>query len=234
MATDVPQSLPVLSRGKHRSPRRGACFMEFAAFLAGERWTDHPQCTHPLLATLARCVNDLTSDEARPLLAPLIPSVIGLTSEDLRVDARIALVTARAALPVVAEERQRVLAVGLLTSERVLADLDGRPADDMEAATRDALCSVPLAAVWAKSFSKLAGVGRPRDFRRFAAPCIVTSAAQGLAVACVSDRDARLRAMLSNAIDECRSIVLPVVVEPAHSWDDACRLTGAVSTSAGA
>lgn len=229
MATQVPLSLPVLSRGKHRGPRRGACFMEFAAFLAGERWSDHPRCTHPLLATLARCVNDLTSDAARPLLAPLIPSVIGLTSGDLRVDARIALVTARAALPVVAEERQRVLAVGILTAERVLAELDGRPTGDMEAATRDALRTVPLAARWAESFSKLAGPSRQRDFRRFAAPCIVTSAAQGVAAACVSDREARLRALLSDAIDECRSLVLPVVVEPVQTWDDACRLTGVAS-----
>jgi hypothetical protein len=203
--------------------------MEFAAFLAGERWSDHPQCTHPLLATLARCVNDLTSDSARPLLAPLIPSVIGLTSEDLRVDARIALVTARAALPVVAEERQRVLAVGVLTSERVLAALDGRPDGDMGDASRRALASVPHATQWAKSFSKLAGPSKPRDFRRFAAPCIVSSAAQGVAVACVSDPEARLRALLSDAIDECRALVEPVVVEPARTWDEGCSLTGAVT-----
>ena len=31
----APDGVPVLSRGKHRSPRRGACFMEFASFLAG-------------------------------------------------------------------------------------------------------------------------------------------------------------------------------------------------------
>ncbi len=47
MATDFPQSLPVLSRGKHRGPRRGACFMEFAAFLVGERWSDHPSARTP-------------------------------------------------------------------------------------------------------------------------------------------------------------------------------------------
>jgi len=28
--------------------------MEFASYLAGERWSDHPACTHPLLAVLAR------------------------------------------------------------------------------------------------------------------------------------------------------------------------------------
>jgi hypothetical protein len=57
-STSSPDLLPVLSRGKHRNPRRGACFMELASFLAGERWSDHPSCTHPLLAEVARNVND--------------------------------------------------------------------------------------------------------------------------------------------------------------------------------
>jgi hypothetical protein len=88
-------ALPMLGRGKHRNPKKGACFMELASFLAGERWSDHPQCTHPLLAMLARAVNDLTSDEARPQLAPLIPSVIGLTSDDPRMDVHHASLEAR-------------------------------------------------------------------------------------------------------------------------------------------
>ena len=33
-AYGVPDGLPVLSRGKHRSPRKGACFMEMASVLA--------------------------------------------------------------------------------------------------------------------------------------------------------------------------------------------------------
>src|SRR2546430_6952780 len=89
--TGVPEIVPLLSRGKHRNPRKGACFMELASVLAGERWSDHPACTHPLLAALARHVNDYTSDAGRRRLAELIPSVIGLTSDDPRVDARIAL-----------------------------------------------------------------------------------------------------------------------------------------------
>ena len=64
--------------------------MELVSFLAGERWSDHPSCTHPLLAGLARLVNDCTSDANRRRLAPLLPSVIGLTSADVRVDVRIA------------------------------------------------------------------------------------------------------------------------------------------------
>ena len=38
--------------------------MEFASYLAGERWSDHPRCTHPLLSAVARLVNDNTSDTA--------------------------------------------------------------------------------------------------------------------------------------------------------------------------
>ena len=122
----LPDSVPMLSQGKHRNPRKGACFMELASVLAGERWSDHPACTHPLLAALARHVNDYTSDAGRRRLAELIPSVIGLTSDDPRVDARIALRCAMTALPVVSAERQRVMAVSVLTADRVLADLDGQ------------------------------------------------------------------------------------------------------------
>ena len=64
--------------------------MELASYLAGERWSDDPACTHPLLAALARDVNDCTSHAGRAPLVPLIPSVIGLASEDLHIDARIA------------------------------------------------------------------------------------------------------------------------------------------------
>src|SRR5215217_9212037 len=55
------------------------------------RWSDHPACTHSLLASAARLVNDHTSDDRRPCLAELIPSVIGLTGDDLHIDALIAL-----------------------------------------------------------------------------------------------------------------------------------------------
>ena len=81
-SSPVPDGVPVLSRGSHRSPRRGACFMEFASFLAGERWSDHPSCTHPLLAQLARQVNDQISDADRQQLVPLIPIAVGRRGDD--------------------------------------------------------------------------------------------------------------------------------------------------------
>jgi hypothetical protein len=197
-----PDLFPILSPGKHRSPRTGACFMEFVSLLAGERWSDHPACTHPLLAAVARHVNDHTSDPGRQRLAELIPSVIGLTGDDLHIDARMALRSATMALPVVAAGRQRVMAVSVLTCERVLADLDGRAAGSLEEQSRLALADVPHAAEWAYQFTS--GV-RPsgKGFRRQAAPTIVQDAVEGIAQACVPDPDGMLRDLLVQAIDEC-------------------------------
>ena len=202
-----PALLPLLSRGKHRSPRKGACFMEFASMLAGERWSDHPACIHLLLAAVARHVNDDTSDAGRPRLAGLIPSVIGLTGDDLRIDARIALRSATTALPVVAAERQRVMAVGVLACERVLAELDGRPVGDLQAQSRSALAQAPHAAAWADRFVARGGGPSARRFRRQAAPTVVRNAAEGIAEACVPDPDAMLRDLLVQAIGECASLV---------------------------
>jgi hypothetical protein len=197
-----PDLLPILSPGKHRSPRTGACFMEFASLLAGERWSDHPACTHPLLAAVARHVNDHTSDAGRQRLTDLIPSVIGLTGEDLHIDARIALRSATMALPLVAAGRQRVMAVSVLTCERVLAELDGRAVGGLEDQSRLALAEVPHAADWAYRFTR--GV-RPstKGFRRQAVPTIVQDAVRGIARACVPDPDGMLRDLLVEAIDVC-------------------------------
>ena len=227
-----PVVLPILSRGKHRNPRKGACFMEFASLLAGEPWSDHPACTHPLLAAVARHVNDFTSDAGRARLAELIPSVIGLTGDDLHIDARIALGSARLALPVVAAERQGVLAVAVLSCERVLAELDGRPVGDLEDQSRAVLDQVPHAARWADRFI---GAGpraafSARRFRQHAAPAIVRNAAQGIAQACVPDPDGMLRALLAQAIGTCRAAAgrapdRDAPLDPAR-WAAACRRTG--------
>lgn len=225
----VPDQLPVLSRGKHRSPRKGACFMELASYLAGERWSDHPACTHPLLAAAARHVNDYTSDAGRPRLAVLIPSVIGLTSDDLHVDARIALRFARTAVPVVAAGCQRVMAVSILACERVLAELDGRPVGNLEEASRWALDQVPHAAKWARSFTREVPTSSA-GFRRHAAPSIVSSAVEGIARGCIPNPDDMLHDLLVEAIDECRQWVeldadRAAAVDTAM-WADVCRLTG--------
>jgi hypothetical protein len=224
-----PSLMPMLSRGKHRNPRKGACFMELASWLAGERWSDHPSCTHPLLAAVARSVNDCTSDAGRHRLADLIPSVIGLTSDDPHVDPRIALRCAMTALPVVAAERQRVMAVAVLACERVLADLDGRPAGRLSEQSRSVLAEVPHAARWAERFAGDFLVS-PQAFRRRGAPSVVSTAVEGVAQACVPAPDEILREMLVGAIDECaawtRRDTGPGTGIDATAWAAACRLTG--------
>jgi hypothetical protein len=235
--SQLPAELPMLSRGKHRSPRKGACFMEFASLLAGERWSDHPACTHPLLAAVARHVNDYTSDAGRSWLAELIPSVIGLTGDDLHIDARIALRSATMALPVVAAERQRVMAVSVLACERVLGELDGRRIGALEGPSRSALAQVPHAAQWADRFIGDARTSATpaRRFRRHVAPAIVHDAVEGIAQACVPDPDGMLRDLLVQAIDECGAWAR-------HDWNRGaafdtalskgpCRRTGGVTAA---
>jgi hypothetical protein len=194
-----PDFIPVLSRGKHRNPKRGACFMEFASYLAGEHWSDHPKCTHPLLGEVARLVNDHISDSARARLVALVPTVIGLTGTDPRIDARIALGCATHALPVASAERQRILALGIFASERALARLDGRPSGSLSERSREALAEVPEAERWARRFIRDAGFHstelRPRAARR-----LVRCAVEGVAVACVPNPDALLEALLVGAI----------------------------------
>ena len=202
----MPELVPVLSRGKHRNPRRGACFMEMASFLAGERWSDHPSCTHPLLAGLARLVNDTVSDQSRPRLIPLIPSVIGLTSEDPHVDAEIALGSALTALPIASAPRQHVLATAVIACERVLAELDGRDRDSLSPRSRDALDAVPEAAAWARSFSGGLPVS-PRTFRVRTAPHILNVAIEGISLACVPDVEERLVDLLAATIAKCEAMI---------------------------
>jgi len=176
--------------------------MELASFLAGERWSDHPDCTHPLLAALARDVNDCTSDAGRARLVPLIPSVIGLGGEDLRIDARIALLCARTALPVVAAPQQQVMAVSVLACGRVLAELDGRPAGWLDEPSRAALAQVPQAARWARGFTRCVAIS-PKAFRRNSAPATVHAAVRGIAQACLPQPDQILHDLLAAAIAEC-------------------------------
>jgi hypothetical protein len=187
--------------------------MEYTSYLAGEKWSDHPVCTHPLVAELARQVNDFISDDARQQLVELVPDLIGLTGSDLRIDARIALRAARTALPVVAEERQQIMATAVLTCERLLADLDGRPGAPPSQHSREALALAPKAAAWARSFSRNVVISH-RAFRRQAAPTIVRYAVQGIARARVADPDPLLRDLLKGAIEDCKMYSAP---EPART-----------------
>lgn len=183
--------------------------MEYASFLAGERWSDSPPCTHALLAGLARGINDRISDRGRAGLVDLVPAVVGVVGDDdagaAGLDVIVAVRSAATALPHASEPRQRALAVGILAAERLSADghLPRLP-DDVADQARRALASVPGARARAESFVDGYEVD-VRGFRRRSAPAMVRVAVDGLAEACIPDPDAELAALLATAIADCRA-----------------------------
>ena len=74
----LPDGLPVLARGRHRKPSRGACFLEYTALLAGEPFSDEPACVDRELAAVLRRANDVLSDTDRRRLVPLLGRAVGL------------------------------------------------------------------------------------------------------------------------------------------------------------
>jgi hypothetical protein len=122
----VPDGLPVLTTGSHRNPDRGSCVMEYVSVLAGERFSDHPRCTDPALAVLARGVNDTIGAATRRELAELAPDLIRthLPERQHRTPAVIVACCARAGLAVAPSDTglRRMLA----RAERRLARLGPR------------------------------------------------------------------------------------------------------------
>jgi hypothetical protein len=199
----VPDGMPVLSRGRHRTPRHGACYMELASLLAGEPWSDHPACTHPLLAQLAQRVNDRTSDAGRQQLLPLIPSVVGRRGND---HTWLTLAVAVAASPIldVPEATQRVLAAGLLRAEQLCT----QTAPDLAAArqeARRALELVPGAVTWVERLGVHDRINQ-KTFVRRCAPTMVRCAVEGIVSTNSTDSthlDRRLRDLLEVGIAAC-------------------------------
>jgi hypothetical protein len=204
----IPDGMPVLSRGRHRTPRSGACLMELASVLAGESWSDHPSCTHPLLAQLARLVNDHTSDAGRQGLTVLIPSVVGRRGNDHSWLTVAVAVAANAVLDV-PEGTQRALAGGLLQAEQLCAD-DDLAATRSEA--RSALELVPGAVAWIEQLRVRRRI-TARTFAKHCAPTMVRCAVDGVLTSGGPDCDQRLRALLEAGIAACP----PSEDEPGHT-----------------
>jgi hypothetical protein len=124
----IAAGLPVpVAPGRHPGPGDEACIMELASALAREPWSDHPACVHPVLAAVARAVNDRVGDAAREWLAPLVPRMIG--TADAGPDGRprpercaeLVLLCARTALrlsPFMAAEMESARLTGLSVLSR--------------------------------------------------------------------------------------------------------------------
>lgn len=212
-ASRAAGGLPVLSPGRHRSFRSGACFMEYASHLAGERWSDHPSCTHPAIGRLARLVNDKTSDTERAELVHLVPSVIGIASDDLDlselIELHVALRAATAALPIVTADRRNPMAVTVIRCAERL-----NPTGPTMSDAARALAGAPVAAEWARA--ELAST----PFRHSTTGAIPTVQMTALAVTGIhlteiADSDAILRTLLETVIRECRDLIALHTTPPA-------------------
>jgi hypothetical protein len=181
--------------------------MEFASFLAGEKWSDHPACTHAGLAQLARAVNDMSSNEGRNRLTSLIPSVIGLNSDDPRLELVLAITAVTAALPDAPSDRQHALAVGALVCQAALQRLGGGGPIEVDAPLAEALASAPEAERWARRFLDRNERWGQADITPRQTHTTIAMAVDGVRSACIPRPDERLFAMLSESIDICRRFV---------------------------
>jgi hypothetical protein len=66
-----------LAAGAHDSPDDGMCVMEAVAYVAGETFTDHPECASPVISSFLRSWNDGLGDADRQMLKPYIPRLVG-------------------------------------------------------------------------------------------------------------------------------------------------------------
>jgi hypothetical protein len=77
LITDRLAQIGPLAKGAHESDGI-ACIMEAVAAVAGEKWSDHPECACPVISAFLRSWNDDLPDDMRDeLLRPLIPHLIG-------------------------------------------------------------------------------------------------------------------------------------------------------------
>ncbi|MEZ0448860.1 hypothetical protein [Cellulomonas sp. ICMP 17802] len=222
-----PDVLPVLAAGNHRDPREGGCLMEWVSLLAGERWSDHPACTHPLLAHLARSVNDRVSDASRRALIHLLPTLTGLRSDDRSWSLEIAAVTVRHALRRAGAQDGPELAVALLTLDRLLGPTDGRAPDERRATTTEALAAVPAAAAWATEFTQ--AMGAPHHVRGLTRGMVDAAVAT---VSASSDADDALVAMLTDAVLTCQELAVAAAADTSREaaparFDRTSSLAGA-------
>jgi hypothetical protein len=72
---------PRLEFGSHDSPDDGVCVVELASMLAGEPFSDRPDCVCPVIAAYLRGWNDRLGHRDRQRLAPYAERVIGSRSD---------------------------------------------------------------------------------------------------------------------------------------------------------
>jgi hypothetical protein len=111
----VSHQTVTLARGKHASPRSGACVMEVASMLAGETFSDRPAAVCPIVAAFLRAYNDAIDDRRRQDLYRYASAAVGTRAS--------AAVTRRRAQRCLDELRAlRRWPLGTLTGPRALPE----------------------------------------------------------------------------------------------------------------
>ena len=97
-----------LAEGAHINPNDGLCFMEMAAWFAGEKHSDKPECACPVLGAYGIRLNDSMPDDIRDrLLKPLVPMIVGTRDKDSEVNRAefLAMWATNKVLPIILRER---------------------------------------------------------------------------------------------------------------------------------
>ena len=72
-----------LLKGAHDDAEEGMCLLEAVSYVAGEPFSDNPECTSPVLSAFGRALNDVLPDDKRQALRDYIPSMIGTAGDGL-------------------------------------------------------------------------------------------------------------------------------------------------------
>jgi hypothetical protein len=74
--SDVSFQTVRLAEGKHRTPDHGACVVELSSMIAGEPFSDRPQCVCRVIGALLRPYNDKAGDRRQDLY-PYAAAIVG-------------------------------------------------------------------------------------------------------------------------------------------------------------
>jgi hypothetical protein len=209
MYEDAPRrsSRPPLYAVGSRRTGTSEDLMEIAAKLAGEPWTDHPECVHPTLGAVARGVYDQTSEPGRAALLPLAPSLVGTACTGLELSARLVATCVSAALssPLperIAADRSHRLQTAQRTAFYLMSRAGRRAGQDREPGSDAEQEPRPITRLWLHLLDPV-GLTEP-VYRRLVSPEVVAEAVVATARASGDAADQRLSQLLRWCIDLTR------------------------------
>jgi hypothetical protein len=202
----MQQTRPRLTKGRHKTAGHEACVMELVSLLNDEEWSDHPRCVQPVLAAVARAVNDRVSDAGREGLVALAPRLAGTAAADWLAGARLVELCTDTALrsaetPAVRLAASAARAVPMpheVWQELTAARRTARYLLSRNTAGEKARCPWPVRAViWMLDRARLL----KRAYTYDAALQVAFAVAQ---IDAARDSEPELLALLGSCVEECR------------------------------